>query len=307
MTFLMNARPEWHDLFRTAFAEHLPELPFVTDVHSIDPAQVRYLFTWDVPEQLESFENLAVLFSTGAGVDQFSAQRLPAEAQVVRMVEDGLTRMMQEFVTMAVLAAHRDLPYYLEQQSKQNWAPLPLRPAWDRRVGVMGLGVLGTAVLSSLAPFGFALRGWSRSPRDLPGVACFNGTDSLPDFLAGCDVLVCLLPLTEETRGILGEATFAQLPAQAALVHVGRGGHLEVPALLAALDQGRLSSAFVDVTEPEPLPPESPLWRHPRVIVTPHIASDTLGETAVQSVIANLRRHAAGVPLEGAVDRSRGY
>lgn len=307
MTFLLNAWPEWGPIFQTAFARHMPDQPFSMDPATVDPDSVRYLMTWTLPKELERYRNLEVLFSTGAGIDQFPPNLLPPKAQLVRMVETGLTRMMQEFVTMAVLALHRDIPAYLEQQSRRDWRPLPLRPAWERRVGVMGLGEMGAGVLEALRPFGFSLRGWSRSLRETEDMLCFAGQEELPAFLSGCDILVCLLPLTDQTRGILSAEAFAALPKGAGLVQAGRGGHADQQALLDALNSGQLSGAFIDVTTPEPLPADHPLWAHPRVILTPHIASDTLAEPAALAAIDNIRRHRAGQPMPGLVDRTRGY
>lgn len=243
----------------------------------------------------------------GAGVDQFDLRRLPPHVAVVRMIEPGIAEGMIEYAVMAVLALHRDLPVYIDQQHRRLWRPILARPATERRVGVMGLGRLGRAVLERLAPFGFPLAGWNRSPRELPGVESFAGTASLPAFLARTDILVCLLPLTDETRGMLDRRLFAELPEATALVNVGRGGQLVADDLLTALDDGTLSAAVLDVAEPEPLPTDHPFWRHPRILMTPHIASQTRPETAALAVLDNLRRHAAGEPLTGLVDRTRGY
>jgi glyoxylate/hydroxypyruvate reductase A len=171
----------------------------------------------------------------------------------------------------------------------------------------MGIGVLGRAVLERLASYGFRLRGWNRSQRHMAGVQSFAGGEQLQPFLSGCDVLVCLLPLTPATRGILNRELFAMLPRGAALINVGRGPHLVGAHLIEALDSGRLSRAILDVTDPEPLPPEHPFWAHPRVFVTPHVASMTQPESAAPILLENLRRHQRGEPLEGLIDRSRGY
>jgi len=182
-----------------------------------------------------------------------------------------------------------------------------VRPASTRRVGVMGMGMLGRAALAQLRLLGFDCAGWNRSRRSEPGVRCYSGEAELDEFLARTDILVCLLPLTPETRGILGRRVFDALPEGACLVNAARGGHLVEADLLSALENGRLSAAVLDVCEPEPPAQDHPFWQHPRIWLTPHIASATQAETAGEALLDNLRRYEAGLPLEGVVDRSRGY
>lgn len=308
MTVLYKANMVRGAEWATFFAERAPHLPFRLWPDIGDPADVRYLVAWVPPEDvLTTFPNLELVFSVGAGVDQFDATKLPAHLPLVRMLEPGIAETMVEYVTMAVLGLHRDLLQFINQQKVQVWREIRITPAKRRRVGVMGLGQLGQAVLERLKAFEFPLLGWNRSPREIAGVACYAGTDTLPNFLARSDILVCLLPLTDETRGILNADLFARLPRGAGLVNVGRGPHLVEADLLAALDSGALSGAVLDVTDPEPLPAGHPFWSHPRILLTPHNASMTSPDTAVDFVLDVIARHRRGEDLPGLVDRRRGY
>lgn len=277
--------------------------PDVGPLEAID-----YALVWAPPRGLlASLPNLKVIFSVGAGIDHFASDPELPDLPVVRMVEPGLTEGMTEFVVLSVLQHHRFMIDYAIQQRNRQWSVINQIAAARRRVGIMGLGVLGLDALEKLRPFGFDLRGWSRSPKQVDGVRCFHGSAQLDDFLAGCDILVCLLPLTDETRGILNAKTFATLPKGAALINVARGGHQVEEDLLAALDSGQLSGATLDVFGEEPLPADHPLWAHPRVILTPHAAAMTIPDSAATVVVEGIRRFEAGQPLEKLIDWSKGY
>lgn len=308
MTLLHTSSPARGRVWRDIFAAEAPEIGFAELADAPDLSSIRYLAAWEPSTELIArLPALEIVFSVGAGVDQFDMAALPDHVRVVRMVEPGIAEGMVEYVTMAVLALHRDLIDYGLAQRERRWAPIDLVPASARRIGILGLGNLGQSVLAALAPFGFPLSGWSRSPRSIEGVECHAGQGALAGFLARTDILVCLLPLTNDTRGILCRDILSLLPRGARLVNAGRGGHLVAGDLIDLLDEGHLSGAVLDVTDPEPLPPGDPLWGHPLVLLTPHIASSTRADSAARALIANIRRHQAGARMEGEVARERGY
>jgi glyoxylate/hydroxypyruvate reductase len=308
MTLLYMADPKRGKLWAQLFAQKAPDIAFRLWPDSGDPTTVRYLVAWQPPRDVtHMLSNLEVIFSVGAGIDQFDLSSVSNDIAVVRMVEPGIIEGMVEYATQAVLTIHRDLFDYAQQQQQRVWRELPVRTAASRRVGVLGLGMLGSAVLERLRLFGFQCAGWGRSARALPDVDCYAGPEALGAFLARTDILICLLPLTDATRGLLDASLFEKLPKGASLIHVGRGPQLNHEALLDALDSGQLQNAILDVTDPEPLPASHPFWNHPRVRLTPHIASVTRPETAVEVVLKNIERHRAGLPMLGQIDRARGY
>lgn len=308
MSFLFLGSPERAARMRAVFEAEAPEIGFLERENSADPRTVRYLATWTPPaDMVERYPNLELLFSTGAGVDQFDLSLVPPWVTLVRLVERQLINGMIEYASGAVLALHRDFLSYSALQRKAEWKELPVHSAGQRRVSVLGAGELGRAVLSSLGPFGFQLAAWSRSPRSIEGVTHYAGTEGLADMLAVTDILLCLLPLTSETNGILCRALFEKLPRGASIINVGRGKHLVEQDLLHALDAGQISQAILDVADPEPLPSDHPFWTHPRILLTPHIASVTEPNGAARAMIANIRRHRNHEPLEGSVRRDVGY
>jgi glyoxylate/hydroxypyruvate reductase A len=294
----------WQDIF----AEAEPDLSFHHWPDVGDPEAVTYIVGWKpIPDLAARFPALKVMFSSGAGVDQFAPHMIPDSVSLVRMIEPGIAATMAEYVTLATLLLHRNFKAYANQQAEGRWEQIRVYPATARTVGVMGLGNLGQAALTQLGHLGFKLRGWNRSPRALDGVECFTGPAELGSFLSGCDILICMLPLTDETRGILSASLFVQLPQGAGLINVGRGAHLVEPDLLAALESGQVTSAVLDVTDVEPLPPGHPFWTHPGITLTPHIASMTQPETAARVLLDNIRRHRDGETMIGLVDLGRGY
>jgi glyoxylate/hydroxypyruvate reductase A len=296
------------EVWRQVFAAELPDVAFRMWPETGPAEDVEYLVAWIPPLDLATtFPRLKVLFGIGAGIDQLDLAVVPSSVAVVRTVDPELTRSMVEYALFGVLALHRDMPFYLKEQQSGRWSPKPVVQSRNRVVGIMGLGVLGKAVATTLADFGFAVRGWSASPKSIPGITSFTGGDQLPAFLSACNILVCLLPLTDQTRGIVASTTLDLLPRGASLVNIGRGSHVAEADLLTALQSGRISCAILDVLGSEPPDPDDPLFRHPNVLVTPHIASTTHPDSAARQVIAAIKRHRAGLPLDNAIDRDRGY
>lgn len=264
-----------------------------------DPDEIEAALVWlPPPGLLAGLPQLRAIFSLGAGVDSLLADPTLPDRPLCRMVDPSMTAGMAELVLTLALLYHRRLDLYDAQQHRRLWRMVLPQPAAATRIGIMGLGELGGAAARLLARQGFTVRGWSRSPRQLDGVTVFAGTTELDAFLAGTDILVCMLPLTAETEGILDARLLARLPRGARLVNVARGRHLVEADLLAALDDGQLAHATLDVFRTEPLPADSPLWRAPNVIITPHSAGGRPQQPG-RLIAANLRRYLAGEPLVG--------
>src|SRR5580704_13921460 len=278
-----------------------------------DPAEVSYAAVWKpVPGELAAFPNLKVIFNLGAGVDALMADKTLPGVPLVRVAVDDLTSRMAEYVALHALMHHRQEPYLRESQRQKRWAPKHQWPAGAISVGIMGLGVLGAHAAGVLKHIGFRVSGWSRSERRVEGVQCFHGEAGLDAFLRQTDILVCLLPLTSNTRHILNRDVFAKLnrtsPLGApAVINAGRGGLQNEADIIACLDDGTLGAASLDVFSEEPLPPQSPFWTHPKVVLTPHNAADTDPDAISRYVARQIERFEAGGALENIVDRGRGY
>jgi glyoxylate/hydroxypyruvate reductase A len=275
---------------------------------------ITYTAAWlPPPDVLKGFPNLKVIFSLGAGVDAILKDpTLPAGIPIVRVNDPDLTNRMSEYIVLHVLLHHRQQRRIDANQARKVWDSFPTHAAKDVSLGVMGLGVLGQDAARKLGMMGFKVRGWSRTPKLVPGVKCFAGAGELEAFLNGTDILVSLLPATAETDGILNAALFAKLSRRGPfgapiLINAGRGRQQVEGDILAALDNGILFAATLDVFNAEPLPEASALWTHPRVTVTPHVAADSEPGTICAYVAAQIARFEAGLPLENLVDVGRGY
>ena len=294
--------------WREAFAERLPGLEIRIWPDAGELADIHYLaFMHPDFNVLPAFPNLKAMFSRSAGVEAFIHHpRLP-KAPLGKVEPPGGDPMMTEYVVMHVLRFHRDMPAYQKAQTNREWRRVPIVRPEDRRVGFLGYGMMAKAPALVLKSLGFRVSAWVRSPRPAAEVPMFHGSDQLERFLNQTDIAVCLLPLTRETEGIFCARTFAMMPKGAMLVNVGRGKHVVDADLIRALDSGQLSYAALDALSPEPLPPESPLWLHPKVTVMPHVARRPTVAQLVTEIVANVRSVEAGGPLLQEIDLATGY
>lgn len=296
------------------FQKLMPGRKIVTPEDDFDPAEIVYAATWKhAPGALKGLPNLKTVFSLGAGVDHmFSDPDLPS-APIVRVIDPDLTARMSEWVMLHVLMHQRQQRMYDWQQSEKIWDDDRFQPAAkDVRVGVMGLGELGRDAAEKLRVMGFDMAGWSRTRREVAGIESYAGAAELDAFLARTDILVVLMPLTPDTKGVLNYALLDKLAKDGRLggpilLNAGRGG-LQVEAdILRALDEGVLKAATLDVFETEPLPQDSPLWHHPRVTVTPHNAAMSEPDAVAAYVAQQIEAFERGEALQNVVDPNRQY
>ena len=295
--------------WRSALTRALPELEFRVWPELGRAEDIDYALVWKPPPgMLKGLPRLKAILSLGAGVDHLLLDpQLPRGLPITRMVDAGYAAQMSEYALYGVLHFHRCMDRYAQQQRRGEWRQLPAVPSQERAVGALGLGVLGADFARKAAALGFRVLGWSRSPKRIAGVETFQGPAELKRFLARTEILVNLLPLTAETEGILNARTFARLPHGAFVINIARGAHLVETDLLAALDSGQLSGAMLDVFAREPLPSDHPLWRHPRIVVTPHVAGQAIAALMVEQVVDNIRRIERKEAPLGLVDIERGY
>ncbi len=309
MTILVQSAADDADAYARALRARLPSME--VRVHpDIGPREaIHHAVVWSPPRGLlPSLSALRAVYNLGAGVDAILADPdVPDSLPVYRLTDAGMASQMAGWVTHAVLRVHRRFDDYATSQADGRWQPLDVPPAEGIRVGIMGLGVLGQATAAALRPLGYRLRGWSRRPRTVEGVEIHAGPAALDSFLHQLDILVCLLPLTPETRGIINRDTLARLAPGAAVLNAARGAHVVERDLLAALGEGRIARAVLDVCETEPLPDGHPFWAHPRVTITPHVAALTLVEPACDQIAETIRSLEAGGSPSSAVDRKAGY
>lgn len=305
----MNKEPSAAERYMPLLRAALPEMDIRCWPEIGDPAEIEYAVVGPpVPGVLGTLPNLRCILSTWAGVDKLLADStFPRHIPLSRLVDPLLTVDMVHIAIHWVLHFHRDIPHYLALQNEARWAPRIYPEASARRVGVMGQGMLGGAAATKLAELGFAVAGWDAFAKAIPGVEAFTGADALIPFLNRTEILISLLPLTPETRGILNSRTLAALPRGAYVISIARGAHIVDADLIAALDSGHLAGAALDAFAEEPLPPAHPFWRHPRAYVTPHIASTTTPRTAVAEVAIDIRRLESGQMPRHLVDMERGF
>lgn len=301
-------RPDWwaRELERTD-----PALDIRIWPDAGDAGEIVYALAWKPPAgALGAYPNLKVVYSLGAGVDHlFDDPEFPVHAAVARVVDPYLTAGMREYVLLHVLRYHKSQPAFDAQQRERVWddRARELKQADERQVAILGLGELGRSCAEALAALGFDVAGWSRTAKDIAGVTCFHDRGGLDAMLGRTEILVCLLPLTPETEGILCADLFSRLPKGAFLINAGRGGHLVEDDLIPALESGRLAHATLDVFREEPLPDGHPFWDHPKITVTPHAASITDPRSVARQIAGDIARVAAGGMPANSVDPKLGY
>ena len=297
------------ETWRRALQAQLPGLDVRHATALGDPADIHYALAWKPPEGFfDGMVNLRLIVNLGAGVDSLVKRPdLQAGIPITRLTDPQMSRMMAGYVLFAALRHARDIPHFEQAQRQGKWSYRHPRSPGEVRIAVLGLGQLGAVAASELARLGYAVSGWSRSPARIEGVTCHAGLETLDTVIAGADILIVMLPLTPQTRGILSRERLQRLPRGAAFVNVARGALVDQQALTELLASGHIGAATLDVFEQEPLPSADPLWGMPNVLITPHLASVAIPSSAAKQIASNILRVSGGLPPENVVDPARGY
>jgi glyoxylate/hydroxypyruvate reductase A len=296
-TLLFSSKREKPELWRGLISQYISDLDFRVWPTDIGPKEeIEFALVWRAKlGELRTYPNLKAIFSLGAGVDHLLRDpNLPKNVPIVRLIDPDLTRGMTEYLTQWALYYHRGMHAYRLKQSERNWEPKHYPYPSNRKIGILGQGVLGKGAAQVFVDLGFDVAGWSRSEKNITGVKSFFGNDGLAPFLARTEILICLLPLTPETTGIINQDTLAHLPNGAFIINAARGAHVVDDDLLAALDSGKIAAATLDVFNPEPLDKDHHYWSHPHVNITPHVASLTNANTAASEIAVNIKRIQSG-------------
>lgn len=296
-----------HEEWVEAFAESAPELDVVCGIENVSES-TKYVLVWKPPQGfLASVPNLKAIFSMGAGIDHISCDPSLPEVPLIRQRDAGMGQQMAEYALYAALHYQRDFDLMRVQQNNAHWNTMVSGVRERLKVGILGMGTLGTCVAESLIANGFPVSGWARSPKQVDQVKSFSGEQGLAPFLAETELLICLLPDTDSTRGIINRELLAQLPQGAAVANMARGPLVVDEDLLAALDSGHIRGAMLDVFHQEPLAKSHPYWQHEKVVVTPHIAAETVHRVAAKQIAHDIERMEQGLAPVEVVDLQRGY
>ncbi|HEA30108.1 MAG TPA: glyoxylate/hydroxypyruvate reductase A [Leeuwenhoekiella sp.] len=309
MALLLIRNDKNYDPWLKAIKKIDPDFPVFIPENVKNKEDIQMILTWKAPHgSFDHYPNVEVIGSLGAGVDHlFEDPSLPKTIKMTRIVDENLIGDMREFVLGLALNSIKNLNTYVAFQKENTWKPIPYRRVTNVTVGIMGLGVLGEAVAETLHKNGFKLTGWANSKKDIEGLKSFAGNEQLDDFLTTAEILVCLLPLTEETKDILDKKLFNKLPENAYVINVARGGHLVDEDLLDVLKQEKLSGAALDVFHTEPLPENHPFWENEKILITPHTASKSDPASIANQIVDNYNRLQSGEDLKNTVSRDKNY
>ena len=306
---LFKSQDDDPNLWKSELERYLPELDFRIWPNLGAAEDIEFLMIWEqLDDVLGALPNLKVILSMGAGVDHLGdLKKIPKNITVTRLIDKDLTQGMSEYILLNILRFHRFDTIYRDQQAEKIWRAHPPISASEICVGIMGLGILGVDAAKKLKSLDYEVLGWTRTPKSIEVCPVLHGKRNLKEFLGRTNILVCLLPLTAETEGILCKETFSRLPTNSYLVNAGRGRHLVDGDLIEALETGQLGGAAIDVFEKEPLPKTHPFWVNDKILITPHAASITNYKTAAKSIAANIQNWQTGGNVVGLIDPKQGY